>query len=74
MLAAPLPMTASMVASASPSDVAAHPDAGLRALLAMSHRMATPPHTPEQILTELQDRYGMDEAAALLRPRLSEVG
>jgi predicted nucleic acid-binding protein len=50
--------------------VAAHPDAGVRALVAMSRRMATPPQTPEQILFELQDRYGMAEVAALLCPRL----
>jgi hypothetical protein len=53
--------------------VAAHPDAGVRALVAMSRRMATPPQIPEQILFELQDRYGMAEVAALLCPRLPEA-
>jgi hypothetical protein len=31
--------------------VAAHPEAGVRVLLAMSRRMVTPPRTPQQVLT-----------------------
>lgn len=40
--------------------VAAHPEAAIRALLAMSRRMTTPARTPRQILGELRGRYGMD--------------
>lgn len=53
--------------------VAAHPEAGVRALVAMSHRMATPPRSPQQILGELRDRYGMDEVAEILTPLLAEA-
>jgi predicted nucleic acid-binding protein len=53
--------------------VAAHPEAGLRALVAMSRRMGTPPRTPQEILAELRDRYGMDEVAEILTPLLPEV-
>lgn len=54
--------------------VAAHPEAGLRALVAMSRRMTTPPRSPQQILEELQARYGMDEVAEILTPRLTGGG
>jgi predicted nucleic acid-binding protein len=53
--------------------VAAHPEAGVRALVAMSRRMVTPPRSPLQILEELRDRYGMDEVAEMLTPLLPEV-
>ena len=53
--------------------VAAHPDAGVRALVAMSHRMATPPQSPIEILDDLRHRYGMDEVAEILSPRLTEA-
>lgn len=53
--------------------VAAHPEAGVRALVAMSHRMMTPSRYPAQILAELRDRYGMDEVAKILTPLLPEV-
>lgn len=36
--------------------VAAHPEAGARALIAMPRRMVTPPRSPQQILAELRDR------------------
>jgi predicted nucleic acid-binding protein len=54
--------------------VAAHPEAGVRALVAMSHRMVTPPQNPQQILGELRDRYGMDEVAEIVTPLLPEAG
>ena len=53
--------------------VAAHPEAGVRALVAMSLRMVTPPQSPQQILAELRDRYGMDEVAEILTPLLPGV-
>lgn len=53
--------------------VAAHPAAGVRALVAMSRRMVTPPRSPQQIVDELRDRYGMDEIAGILTPLLPEV-
>jgi hypothetical protein len=53
--------------------VAAHPEAGVRALVAMSRRMTTPARTPRQILGELRGRYGMDEVAQILSPRLEEA-
>lgn len=53
--------------------VAAHPQAGVRALLVMSRRRNNPPQTPEQILDLLVDRYGMDEVSDILRPLLPEL-
>lgn len=53
--------------------VAAHPEAGVRALVAMSRRTVTPPQDPHQILGELRDRYGMDEVAEIVSPLLPEV-
>jgi hypothetical protein len=50
--------------------VAAHPEAGLRALVAMSRRMTTPARTPVEVLDELGERYGMDEVVEILSPRL----
>ena len=52
--------------------VAAHPDAGVRALVAMSKRRTNPPQSPAQILDLLVDRYGMNEVADILRPLLTE--
>lgn len=51
--------------------VAAHPEAGARALVAMSLRMRKPPTSPQEILDELRERYGMDEVAEILTPRLT---
>ena len=50
--------------------VSADPAAGIRALHAISARMATPPHSPAEILDELARRYNMVETAAVLRPLL----
>lgn len=50
--------------------VFAHPDAGVRALVAMAARMTTPPRTPREVLAELESRYAMDEVAEILRPLL----
>lgn len=52
--------------------VFAHPDAGVRALVAMAARMTVPPRTAREILAELQSRYGMDEVAEILGPLLPE--
>lgn len=54
--------------------VAAHPPAGVRALIAMSRRMREPPRSPEEVLVELRDRYGMTEVAAILAPELARLG
>lgn len=51
--------------------VAAHPGAGVRALIAMSDRRSHPPQTLEQILDLLVERYAMDEVADILRPLLT---
>jgi predicted nucleic acid-binding protein len=53
--------------------VAAHPEAGVRSLVAMSKRRTNPPQSPAQILDLLVDRYGMNEVADILRPRLTEL-
>jgi len=50
--------------------VFAHPEAGIRSLLAISHRMTAPPQSPGEILQELRTRYGMDEVAEILGPLL----
>ena len=50
----------------------AHPEAGVRAIVAMAARMTTPPRTPREVLAELQSRYGMDEVAEILGPLLPE--
>ena len=50
--------------------VAAHPEAGIRALVAMSQRMTTPAQSPREVLEELRTRYGMDEVAEILAPLL----
>jgi len=39
----------------------------------MSHRMSTPPQSPIEILDDLRRRYGMDEVAEILTPRLKEI-
>jgi predicted nucleic acid-binding protein len=54
--------------------VDAHPEAGLRALVAMSKRRTNPPQSPAQILDLLVDRYGMNEVADILRPLLTDRG
>lgn len=53
--------------------VAAHPQAGVQALVAMSERRTNPPHMPEEILDLLVDGYRMDQAADILRPFLTEL-
>lgn len=53
--------------------VSAHPEAGVRALVAMAARMAALPRTPREVLAELQSRYGMDEVAEILRPLLPDA-
>jgi len=53
--------------------VAAHPQAGRRALQTMSARMSTPSRTPQEILVELRQRYGMTEVADLLVPGLADL-
>lgn len=50
--------------------VFAHPEAGVRALLAMSDRMTAPPRSPADLLEELRLRYGMEEVAQILSPLL----
>lgn len=50
--------------------VSTHPEAGVKALVAMPERRTNPPQAPEQILDLLVKRYGMDEAAGILRPLL----
>ncbi|BBZ52076.1 hypothetical protein MHEI_37930 [Mycobacterium heidelbergense] len=47
--------------------VAAAPEVARRALQAMSNRFSTPPLTIDDILARLVDRYGMGEAADLIR-------
>lgn len=53
--------------------VAARPEAGVRALLAMSDRMAIPTRTPQDVLNELRERYGMAEVARILSARLAQA-
>jgi predicted nucleic acid-binding protein len=53
---------------------AAHPQAGVRALVAMSKRRQDPPQTPRQILDQLVARYGMDEVRDLAGQLLPELG
>jgi predicted nucleic acid-binding protein len=53
--------------------VAAHPQAGLRALVALSRRMTTPARTARETLDDLRDRYGMEEVADILSPLLEET-
>lgn len=48
--------------------VSAHPEAGVRALLAMSGRMTTPTLSPQEILEDLRVQYGMDGVALTLAP------
>jgi predicted nucleic acid-binding protein len=52
--------------------VFAHPEAGVRAVVAMAGRMTTPPRTAREVLVELQTRYGMDEVAEILSPLLPQ--
>lgn len=53
--------------------VAAHPQAGVRALVAMSARRSNPPQTPAQILGQLVERYRMPEVDDILRPLLHNL-
>lgn len=53
--------------------VAAHPQAGVRALVVMSERRTNPSQTPEEILGLLVERYGMNEVAGILRPLLADL-
>jgi predicted nucleic acid-binding protein len=52
--------------------VAAHPEAGVRALVVMSKRMSAPSLSPHQVLEELRERYGMVDVAEILSTRLPE--
>lgn len=52
--------------------VAAHPDAGIRALRAMSQRRVDPAQAPDEILDLLVTRFGMDEVAGVLGPLLMD--
>ena len=52
--------------------VAAHPQAGVRAIREMSSRRTNPPQTPEQILELLVTRHNMTEVAEILLPLLAE--
>lgn len=54
--------------------VAAHPQAGVRALTAMAERRTKPKQVPEEILDMLVDRYDMHEVADILRPLLAASG
>jgi len=56
------------------SIASAHPQAGVRALVAMSQRMTEPPKSSRELLDELQERYGMAEVAAILGPELARLG
>lgn len=49
------------------------PDAGERALRALSARQVNPPRTPEEILDDLVRKYAMTDAAMVLRPRLADA-
>lgn len=53
--------------------VAAHPQTGVRALIAMSQRMMEPPTSPSELLNELEERYGMAEVAAILESELARL-
>lgn len=53
--------------------VAAHPQAGVRALAVMSARRINPPQTPAQILDQLVERYRMHEVNDILRPLLPNL-
>lgn len=52
--------------------VSAHPEAGHRALLQIAGRRKAPPTTPVQLLTDLRDRYGMQEVHQILMRHLEE--
>lgn len=54
--------------------VAANPLAGVRALQAMSQRMATPAMSPQELLAKLRDRYAMTGVAEILAPELARGG
>lgn len=50
--------------------VAAHPEAGVRAVYSMAGRMTQPEQTPHDILLDLRARYGMVDVAGMLLPRV----
>lgn len=50
--------------------VSAHPQAGVRALVALAARMTAPPQSPRDLLDQLRTRYGMDDVAEILTPLL----
>ena len=52
------------------STVWAHPEAGVRAIVALASRRWSPAQTPSAILEYLDLTYGMDEVAELIAPRL----
>ncbi len=68
-------LLAAAIEVVNPSDfaantVAAHPEAGVRAVYAMAGRMSQPAQTPQAILRELRARYGMEDVADMLLSRL----
>lgn len=50
--------------------VAAHPEAGVRTVIAMSQRMTSPAQSPLEVVAELTARYRMGEVADILIPLL----
>lgn len=52
--------------------VAAHPDAGVRALRELSRRRTNPPQTTHEMLALLVERHRMTEVAAILGRLLSQ--
>lgn len=55
------------------SIVLAHPEAGVRAIMAMSARRTSPSQTTSEILNHLSEAYGMTDVADLIGPRLRTV-
>lgn len=49
--------------------VDAHPDAGVRAVLAISKRLKNPPRSPAELLELLEVKCAMSEVAEILAPR-----
>ena len=63
----PEPIRVVSAAEFAAKTVAVSPDVARRALQTISQRFYTPPQTVDQILDLLVVRYGMDEAAILIR-------
>lgn len=56
------------------STVWAHPEAGVRAIVAIALRRRSPAQAPSEILEHLAQAYGMEEVAELIAPRLPTSG